>query len=106
MTPAQIMARAQRADQAWAEFFEPMIAEMKAEYSARMIEVASTELNAARRADKITALSHALKIVGNLESGMRQIVRDGEVASREMIRAEKIESMTAPQRRLFSIAPR
>jgi hypothetical protein len=99
----QDLARATRAQAAWDEFFEPMIAELSDEYTARMAEVATTELNSAKRSDKITALSHALKITATLKGGMMAIIKDGEAAQKELARFDNIERMTAPQRRLLKI---
>jgi hypothetical protein len=63
------------------------------------------ELSRDKRADKITALSNALKILGQLENGMKAAILDGDLAQQEKLKAEKIEQMTAPQRRLLGIAP-
>ena len=105
MTDAERIATATRAQRAWYEFFAPMIERMRAEYRDRMIDIASAELARDSRSDKLTALSHALKILANLENGMLATIRDGEVARNELLRAEKIEGMTAPRRRLLGIAP-
>lgn len=99
------IARATRAKAAYEEFIEPMFAELDAEYSARLVEVANSELSRDKRADKITALSNALRISRTLRAGMQAIVMDGDVAHREKLRADRVEQMTAPQRRLLGIAP-
>lgn len=103
MTPDQRAARAFQAERAWEEFFGPMIGELRSAYSERMIEVANSDLNRDSRSDKITALSNALKILATLEGGMREAIRDGEIARQEKLRAEKVEQMTAPKRRLLNI---
>lgn len=97
--------RATRAQHAWDEFFAPMIDDLRAVYTERLVEVANAELGRDSRADKITALSNALRILDTLEGGMKATIRDGEVAASQMIRVEKIEGMTAPQRRLFGLVP-
>lgn len=97
------LARATRAKAAWDEFFEPMIAELSDEYSQRMVVVATTELNPAKRANKITALSHALKITATLKGGMLAIIQDGETSQKELARFDNIERMTQPQKRLLRI---
>ena len=102
---ADRIATASRAEQAWNEFFGPMIVELRSAYSERLVEVANTELNRDRRGDKITALSNAMKILATLESGMREAIRDGDLAKQEKLKAERIEQMTAPQRRLLNIGP-
>lgn len=106
VTEAERIARAHHAKAALDEFLNPMFDEIEAEYTARLVEVANIELSRDRRADKITALSNALKITRTLRSGMQAIVADGDVAMRSKLKAERIEQMTAPQRRLLSIAPR
>lgn len=104
MTPDERINTAFRAKMAWDEFMAPMIAGLQSEYMARMAEVANSELARDKRADKITALSNAVKILGTLEAGMLAMIRDGEVATADKVRAEKIEQMTKPQRRLLNIA--
>lgn len=105
MNDAERINRATRAQAAWEEFMAPMIAELKAEYTQRLVDVASQELSRDKRSDKITALSNALKIVGNLETGMQAIIKDGEMAHRELVRSDNIERLTAPQRRLLNAIP-
>jgi hypothetical protein len=105
MTPKERIEHARRAELAWDEFFAPMIEAMLGEYQARMVEVANTELNPRKRADKITALSNAIRIAQNLRDGMRETIRDGELARQDMTRAEKIENMAPSARRLLNIAP-
>jgi hypothetical protein len=97
------IASADRAQRAWDEFFAPMIGELRSAYSERMLEVATTELNPAKRADMITALSNAVKVLDTLKGGMLETIRDGELAQAEQLRVEKIEKMTAPKRRLLNI---
>lgn len=105
MTPAERIEHARRAMLAWEEFFEPMIGELRNAYAERMVIVANDELNPRKRADKLTALSNAMKILGTLESGMREMLRDGELAQQEKLRADKLENMAPSQRRLLNIAP-
>lgn len=103
MTEVERISRAQRARAAMDEFIAPMLSELRDAYSERLVLVANDELNRDKRADKITALSHAIKIVSTLENGMAAIIMDGDIARKEAVRAEKIEGMTAPQRRLLQI---
>lgn len=105
MTEAERIARADRAKRAYEEFFEPMIDALKEEYAHRIVEVANTELSRDKRADKLTGLSIAHKIVTTLDSGMKTMIADGELAIPAKLRADKIEQMSAPQRRLLGIAP-
>lgn len=103
MTDAERIAKAQRAKTAYEEFIEPMIDELKNVYSERIVEVATTELSRDKRADKLTALSCAHKILTTLDEGMKAMITDGNLAHREKLRADKIEGMTAPARRLLQI---
>jgi hypothetical protein len=80
---------------AWDEFFAPMIDEMRSTYAERIVELANLELSRDKRADKITALSNAIKILDQLEGGMLAAIRDGEMAQQEKLKAEKIEQMTS-----------
>lgn len=105
MNESDRIARAQRADAAYREFFEPMIDALKNEYGDRIVAVATTELSRNKRSDKLTALSIAHKILTTLDEGMKATITDGELALRDKLRAEKIERMSPPQRKLFSIAP-
>lgn len=105
MTEAERIARSHRARAALDEFLSPMFDEIEAEYTSRIVEAANSTLRRDERADKITALSNALKIARALKAGMMEILNDGELARREKLKAEKIEKMTAPQRRLLGIAP-
>lgn len=97
------MARGVRAQGALDEFLAPMFASLREEYTARINEVATTELHPTIRADKITTLSVALKVLAMLESGMTETIRDGDIARTEKVRAEKIEQMTDAQQRLLKI---
>lgn len=105
MTEAERIARAARAKAAYEEFFEPMIDALRDEYASRIVEIANSELSRDKRADKLTALSNAHKILATLDDGMKAILTDGDLAARDKLRAETIERMTAPQRRLLGIAP-
>lgn len=106
MTPQQRIAHAEKAREAWETFFAPMIGNLRDEYTDRLMQVANTELVRDKRADKITALSNALKILSTLEDGIKETIRDGELAKADKLRAEKIEQMTAPKRRLLDMGPR
>lgn len=104
MTPEQRMARAHRAQAAYDEFVGQSIEQMIGTYTARMVEIANTELNPAKREQKLTALSNAIRITENIRAGLLEAIRDGDMAKADKLRAEKIEGMTAPQRRLFGVA--
>lgn len=103
MTAQERIAKAFRAQQAFDEFFAPMLANLREEYTSRLVDVANSELHPTNRSDKITALSNALKVVGMLEAGMREAIRDGDLAKADKLRAEKIEKMSDAQQRLLKI---
>lgn len=105
MNEAERMARATRANAAIDEFIGPIIGDIRTTYAQRIVEIANTELNPTKRSEKLTALSNGIRIAEQIESAMRAIILDGEIAQREAIRADKMERMTAPQRRLFGIVP-
>lgn len=105
MTPEDRIRRATQASLAYEEFIAPMIGELRGEYAARIVEVANAELNAAKRADKLTALSLAHRILTTLDGGMHEMIRDGDLAERDKLRADKIEKMTPSARRLFNMVP-
>ena len=103
MTEPERIARAHRAQSALDEFLSPMFAELRDEYTARLTEVARTELNAQRRAEGVGMLAVALKVVDTLEAGMVEIVRDGELAKRSKARADEIANMSDARQRLLKI---
>jgi hypothetical protein len=51
------------------EFITPILDETRNGYLSRIAEIAATELNPKVRTEKITALSIALKVLGNLTNG-------------------------------------
>lgn len=101
---SQRIARAHRAQMFMDEFLNPMFSELRDEYMSRISHVATTELHPATRSDAIAALSVALKVVDTLQAGMAEVVRDGELASRDKLKAERIEGMTDAKQRLLRIA--
>lgn len=105
MNEADRLANAEQAKRAYEQYIEPMFDELRNEYGDRIVEVATTELDPKKRCDKLTALSVAHKIADTLDAGMKAMIADGEFALRERIRAEHIEQMSAPRRRLLGIAP-
>lgn len=80
-----------------------MFGSLRSEYCSRMTNEAVTELNRERRADKVAVLAQALRILDNLEAGMREAIRDGELARAEKLRADKMLQMTDAQQRLLKI---
>lgn len=101
---AQIAARGQRASLC-AEFIAPILDETRQGYLARIAEIAATELNPTKRAEKITALSIALKVLANVTNGLQSAIDAGELAEKNLIRSDAIERMGSERRRLFDIVP-
>ena len=97
-------ARGQRAALC-GEFISPILEETRSGYLSRMAEIAATELNPKVRAEKITALSIALKVLTNLTNGLQSAIEAGELAQKNLIRSDEIERMGAEKRRLFDIVP-
>lgn len=104
MTDADLRARGQRA-QLCDEFIGPILADTKQGYLTRMADLAVSELNPTKRAEKITALAVALKVLSNLENGLNNAIEAGRIAERNLIQAEEIERLGRTQRRIFDIVP-
>jgi hypothetical protein len=103
VTEAERIARAQRAKQAWDEFVDPILNEVETTYLRRLREVSTSEYSYKARSDKQTSLSTGLKVFDAIRAGLREAMLDGELAERSKLRAEAVEKMTAPQRRLLNI---
>lgn len=105
MTPQERIARAERAQACLDEFIQPILDDCRSAYAKRSVEIAVTELNSRKRSDKITALSFAQRILDELENGIKAVLLDGEIASQEKLRAERLEKMTPEQRRIWNLVP-
>lgn len=105
MTDAETAARGHRAEQC-DEFLRPILDEMRDTYLARITEIAATELNARKRTEAITALSAALRIHRNVETGLKAAIDAGKIAGVKLLRAEEIERMGRDKRHIFDIVPR
>jgi hypothetical protein len=103
MNEAERLARGHRAKAAWEEFVEPIIAGMKSEYTRRIADAAISELHPGNRSDKITTLAVGLRVAENIESGIKAIITDGDLAQRDKVRADNVERMSDAQRRLLNI---
>lgn len=97
--------KARRAQMLREEFLDPIMGGIRKEYADRLVEVASKELDPKVRAEKITSLSVAIRILDNFNQGMAAIISDGELAHKQLLKAEKVEGMSRPQRRLFNAIP-
>src|SRR4051812_24617103 len=95
-------ARGQRAALC-GEFITPILDDTRNGYLARIAEIAATELNPKVRTEKITALSIALKVLGNLTNGLNSAIEAGRVAERSLIKSDEIERLGREQRRIFDI---
>lgn len=105
MTNSDPIERARRAELLREEFLDPIMGDIRKSYAERIVEIAATELNPKTREQKITALSVAIRILDNVQQGLLATIMDGEIAHRNLIKHDKIEAMTAPQRRIFGLVP-
>ena len=105
MNEHESAARGQRAETCYNEFIGPELATIRASYTARIADIAVKELDPKARTEKITALSFALRILDNVNTGIVAIVEDGKLAEKNMLRADEVERMTPSKRKLFNIAP-
>lgn len=105
MTEAERIARANRAQAALDEFLAPILDEVEQTYLKRLREVSTTDYGLKSRSDKQTALSFALSVVDAVRSGMSEVILDGKVARDSQLRAERMETMTDPQKRLLGLTP-
>lgn len=87
------------------EFIRPLLEQTRQGYLARIAEIAATELNSRKRAEKITALSVALKVVGNITNGLDAFIDAGDIAGRQLAKSEDIEKLGKEQRRIFDLVP-
>lgn len=104
MTEQEVAARGQRAALC-NEFIGPMLAETRGAYLERIAEIAATDLDPKSRADKITALSVALRVLKSLEAGINSAMEAGRVAEGRLVRADEIERMSRDRRRIFDLVP-
>jgi flagellar biosynthesis/type III secretory pathway ATPase len=104
MTDRETAARGQRAELC-AEFISPILVEVRSGYLSRIAEIASTELNPKVRAEKITALSIAMKVLGNVTNGLKSAIDAGELAQKNLMRNDEIERLGREQRRIFDLVP-
>ena len=96
--------RAQRAS-LLREILDPIIAECRRDYTDKIVAIASSELDPRAREQKLTSLSVATRILDNISQGLIAVVKDGEMAHQQQLRADKIEAMSAPARKLFNVIP-
>ena len=85
------------------EFIGPMLDEMRTAYLARIADIATTELDPKARTDKLTSLSIALRVVGNLEAGLSAAIAAGRIAEGNISRAREVEKLSRDGRRLLDI---
>lgn len=94
------IARAERAQAALDEFINPAFDIAAAGYMARLSEVVSAEPWAT---DKVKALMTAARVLKEVRGQVASLVQDGEVAAREVIRADKIEKISPAKRRILGL---
>ena len=104
MTPDERKARGQRAQTFMTEFLKPAIEDIQATYTARLIEVSTTEHNKDVRAGKQHSISVAIKVLQQMDSLVRGHILDGGIAEKELRKATVKTEMTDARRRLLDIA--
>lgn len=100
MTDAERVERGRRAQLAYDEFVRPALDAMDEVYAARSKELALSEPWAA---DKTTALNMARGVVDMVTNAIKSQIIDGDVARRDIIRVEEINSMPAARRRALGL---
>lgn len=105
MNSKELAARGERADMCYNEFIGPALRDQRKVYAERIVSVAVEELDPKKRAEKLTALAIAIRILDNLDSAMRCLIEEGKMAQMATTKVDEIERMTAAQRRLFEFVP-
>ena len=103
LNDAERVARGERARKCLEEFVGPEFAHARRVYLDRIIEVATNELHPTIRADKITTLATADRVLNEVENGVAGVFHDGEHARAHLIKAERLENLTDAQRRLINV---
>src|SRR5688500_17880598 len=104
MTDAELASRGHRAALC-DEFLAPMLAEVRDEHQRRIADIAVTELSPAKRSEKVTALAIGLKVIRNLEAGLKNAIETGKLAQNNIARAGEIEKLGREKRRLLDMLP-
>lgn len=105
MNKRELAARGERADTCYNEFVGPAIRDMREVYADRIVELAVQEVHPQVRADKLTSLATAIRILDNIDSAIRGLIEEAKVAHNATLRIDEIERMTAPGRRLREFVP-
>lgn len=100
MNEAHRIEHARRAQCALEEFLQPAFDVTRAAYMGRLAQIAAAEPWAT---DKISKLAIASRILDEVQAQIDAVVRDGDVARAEMVRAEKIEKIPTAKRRILGI---
>ena len=101
----ELAARGERADICYNEFVGPALKEQRKVYAERIAEIAVNEPDAQKRADMITTLSTAMKIIDNIDTAIRCLIEEGKVAQIATLKIDEIDAMTEPSRRLREFLP-
>lgn len=98
---AQRIERARRADMAIDEFMGPAFEFARAAYMERLAQIAAVEPWAT---NKITNLAIAARVLDEVKGQIVAVIRDGDVAKSEMIRAEQIERIPHAKRKILGLS--
>lgn len=102
LSPEERVRRAERAQKAIEEFFDPALSYVHATFTERLKKVCASE---PWETGKIAALANAVRIVEELGSDIKGYIHDGEEAASKLIRVERYEKMSPARRRFISFAP-
>lgn len=96
MTRDETLARGARARAAMEEFVTPAVEGIRAEYLARLTEIAANE---PWNSDKIVKLAIASRVIDAVESHLANAIMAGRVEQQNAERARQIEDLPAHKRR-------
>ena len=92
LTEGQRIERARQAQMALAEFLEPAIAAVEADYAEKMIATAAS--TDPRAGDVIARLANGIKVARQVRSLIGNLVADGVAAKSDMKRTESLKALT------------
>lgn len=103
MNDRERIETARRAQQALDDFLAPAFAVVEADYTEKLVNAATS--TDPRAGEIVARLAAGMKAARSAHGMIMTLVADGELTKAGMIKAERIEGMTAPDRRLLNIGP-
>lgn len=98
--PAAAIEQGRRAKLAFEEFVKPTLDGVAAVYAERMKEIVARE---PWEIEKLKALVMGLNVVDTVTQHMLAVIQGGEIARKDAIRIEELNSMPAARRRALGI---